>query len=107
MRTENIKVINWLVILFSFLVIALKWRVLPPQIPLFYSRPWGEDQLAGKEMIFLIPVASFGISLINEILARVFFKKAGVFFEKISFYSSFLISILGCISLLKIIFLVD
>lgn len=107
MRTENIKVINWLVILFSFLVIALKWRVLPPQIPLFYSRPWGEDQLAGKEMIFLIPVASFGISLINEILARVFFKKAGGFFEKISFYSSFLVSVLGCISLLKIIFLVD
>jgi len=107
MRVENIKLINWLVILFSFLVIALKWRALPPQIPLFYSRPWGEDQLAGKEMIFLIPVASFGISLINEILARVFLKKLDLFFEKISFYSSFLVSILACISLLKIIFLVD
>jgi len=107
MRAKNIKVINWLVILFSFLVIGVKWRALPPQIPLFYSRPWGEDQLAGKEMIFLIPITSFGISLINEILTKVFFKKMGVFFEKISFYSSFFVSVLGCISLLKIIFLVD
>jgi len=107
MQSKNIKVANWLIIFFSFLFIGLKWRALPPQIPLFYSRPWGEDQLAGKEMVLLLPTASFGISLINEILSRVFFKKRGVFFEKISFCSSFLVSILACISLIKIIFLVD
>lgn len=41
---------------------------LPPQIPLFYSKPWGEDQLAEKWMIFLLPVLSHTIFLFNSIL---------------------------------------
>ncbi len=33
------------------------WRFskLPPQIPLFYSRPWGEDQLVDYWFIFILP----------------------------------------------------
>ncbi len=38
------------------LVVALKFQKLPPQIPLFFSLPTGEDQLSEWWMIFLIPV---------------------------------------------------
>lgn len=37
-------------------VVALKYQKLPPQIPLFFSLPTGEDQLSEWWMIFLIPV---------------------------------------------------
>jgi hypothetical protein len=34
------------------------WRFghLPPQIPLFYSQAWGEDQLVDFWLIFILPV---------------------------------------------------
>jgi len=35
-------------------VMALFWKRLPPQLPWFYSFPWGEKQLIGKAWFFLI-----------------------------------------------------
>jgi hypothetical protein len=37
-------------------IFAIDYGNFPPQIPLFYSKPWGEDQLAEVWMIFLLPV---------------------------------------------------
>ena len=34
----------------------LRLANLPPQLPLFYSRPWGEEQLGDFWTIFIIPV---------------------------------------------------
>ena len=36
---------------------SFAWRFsrLPPQIPLFYSRAWGEDQLVDYWLIFILP----------------------------------------------------
>lgn len=34
---------------------ALRFGRLPAEIPLFYSRIWGEDQLADYWLIFLLP----------------------------------------------------
>ncbi len=42
-------------IVFGSLVGILILRKLPPQVPVFYSRPWGENQL-GKPIELLIPV---------------------------------------------------
>lgn len=47
-----ILIINVLMILIFF----IEFGHLPPQIPLFYSKPWGEDQLAEVWMIFILPV---------------------------------------------------
>lgn len=47
-----ILIINVLMILIFF----IEFGHLPPQIPLFYSKPWGEDQLAEVWMIFLLPI---------------------------------------------------
>lgn len=41
---------------FMILIFFVEFGHLPPQIPLFYSKPWGEDQLAEVWMIFLLPV---------------------------------------------------
>jgi len=36
-------------------LIIIVWSFLPPQIPLFYSRPWGEEQLVHPANLFLLP----------------------------------------------------
>ncbi|MDO8551478.1 MAG: hypothetical protein Q7S03_02255 [bacterium] len=41
------------------------WAKLPPQIPLFYSRPWGEEQLAPQAYIFLLPSSIFIFLLLD------------------------------------------
>lgn len=49
----------------QILVIILAWSRLPPQLPLFYSQPWGEDQLTTPAGLLLLPGLSFLIFFIN------------------------------------------
>lgn len=51
----------------------LKINTLPPQIPLFYTRPWGEEQLADFWMIFLLPVLVNGLYFSNDYFYKKFF----------------------------------
>jgi len=38
--------------------IGLVFVHLPPQIPLYYSRPWGEDQITTPIFLFILPLGS-------------------------------------------------
>jgi hypothetical protein len=42
---------------------------LPPQIPLFYSRPWGEDQLTDLWLIAILPVLMHVFYFTNSFIA--------------------------------------
>lgn len=42
---------------------------LPPLLPLFYSLPWGEDQLVPKQQFFLLPLLISLITILNFTLA--------------------------------------
>ena len=66
---------NILLILLQVGVIALAWRALPPQVPLFYSRPWGEDQLVHPFGLLLLPAASLLVFLINLFLPSLILKQ--------------------------------
>lgn len=55
-------IIFWLA---QILVIALAWAHLPPQLPLFYSRPWGKEQLSSPLGLLLLPILSLVISFVN------------------------------------------
>jgi len=85
--------------------LALGWRKLPPEVPLFYSRPYGESQLASAWWLWLLP----GLSLVMELIAM---RVAGTMIEEdkllaqILIWSAGLVGAMGLISLLKIIFLV-
>lgn len=52
-------------------LLLLNWNTLPPQIPWFYSLPWGEEQLVPKNWLIAIVVSFGGIMLLNTLLARV------------------------------------
>ena len=54
-------------------VMAIFWKILPPQLPWFYSLPWGEQKLASKLWI----VSILGGMVLVLILTRVIAKWAG------------------------------
>lgn len=56
-----------LIMLGSFL---LTYNHLPPQIPFFYSRPWGEAQLADLWVIGLLPLFMHILIFLNYFLVK-------------------------------------
>lgn len=52
---------------------AFRFPTLPPQIPLIYSQPWGEDQLVDILLIFLLPISLHMFFFLNIILYNKFF----------------------------------
>jgi len=106
LKPETIKQLNLILIIILISFPFFKWESLPPQIPLFYSRPWGQDQLAPKILIFLLPAVSFVVFLLNSLLVKWLFKKAGDLLVKTSFLVSLAISFLCLFSLFKIVFLI-
>jgi len=53
----------------------LKMHTIPPQIPLLYSLPVGEDQLVEWWMIFLIPILMNGLYIFNTIIYNTYFHR--------------------------------
>lgn len=54
--------LSTLIIILSFLIL---YQILPSALPLFYSLPWGERQLAFKLQFLILPAIILLISLIN------------------------------------------
>lgn len=77
---------------------------LPPKLPLFYSLPWGENQLGNHQQFLIIPGVIALITLLNLILSWQL-HSSQLFFKKILIYSSWLISLILFITFLKIIFI--
>lgn len=59
----------FLIIGSQLIILALIWHRLPPEIPLLYSRAYGEAQLAQSFWLWLLPLATFTIELISIRLA--------------------------------------
>lgn len=83
-----------------------KFSTLPPNLPLFYSRPWGEDQLVDWWMIFLLPLIMNGFFFLNFFIYKKFFKE-NLFIRKILDYFNIFLIISLTLVFIKIIFLVS
>ncbi len=92
-------------LIFDVLLLLFFVFSLPPEIPLFYSRPWGESQLAAPGLIWLLPTAVFLIGLLNLYLAVIFFAELP-FLSHVLNWSNVLMSFLATVSIAKIITLV-
>jgi len=88
-------------ILASLFLIAAFWAKLPPQVPLFYSRPWGEEILAPPFFLFILPLASLVILIINFFTA--FSLRQNRLLAMILAITSALFSFLAFFNILKII----
>lgn len=75
---------------------------LPPKLPLFYSLPWGDYQLAGKLQLLIIPASIALISLFN-LTASWQLHTSQVFFKRVLTLSSLLVSLILTITFIKIV----
>ncbi len=96
-------ILSNLLILVTFI---LRFSHLPPQIPLFYSKLWGEDQLADTWMIVFIPILINAFYFLNMYISRKFFPQIGIVKKIIDFVNIFLIVVLTIV-FIKIIFLIS
>jgi hypothetical protein len=102
-RTTNR--ISYLIIFLSIIVIGIFWKQLPPLIPLWYSKPWGNDQLANTSFLFLLPIGTLLWNIVNTLFS-IHFTKEHLVFSQILFFTSLLISILSGITLIMIIWVI-
>lgn len=84
-----------------FLVLSNK---LPPQIPLFYSRPWGEEQL-GISYFLGIPLLLSGAFLVANTIAASYLSDYPLL-KKTLVIGAATASILASITIIRIILLV-
>ncbi len=85
---------------------AYKLNTLPPQVPLFYSKPQGEDQLADLWMIAVIPLLMNVLVVVNSYVYRKFF--SGNVFARYTLISvNFLLIISLTFTFIKIILLIS
>lgn len=88
---------------FSFLIFSLS--KLPPEVPLFYSRPWGEEQLGQWWQLFFLPGSSLILFLINTSLAvKIYSREKNL--SQIIIGSQVIISLLATIACYQIVKLV-
>lgn len=107
---------NWLITMIHRFIIGLfvlsvgllLWRfpVLPPQVPLWFSRPWGTDQLASPYWLFLLPASGIVWYAINLLLS-IYVTAEYLIFTQILFLSSLIVSLLSFVALVKILFLIS
>jgi len=86
-------------------VLFLFWKKIPPQVPLFYSRPWGEKQLASIFFLWLLPAFSFLVILINLTVAAFLAQKEKLAAQLLIIFGA-VFNFLCLVTLVKIIFLI-
>lgn len=86
--------------------IVLMQNKLPDVVPLYYSLPWGEERLAQKAYLYLLPAISLFILLFNFVWMVYFFKR-DVVLSRIIACSTALIAVLSCYTLIRIIILIS
>jgi len=91
--------------LLSIILLVFVWQRLPPEVPLWYSRPWGESQLANSLWLFLLPLGSVFWFMVS-LLCSVYLTKDHLTFTQILFLSTVVTSMLSCITLVQIVFLI-
>lgn len=86
-------------------VLLIRFNLLPPQIPLFYSKPPGEEQLADTWAILLLPLLMNLSYILNNYLYKRYFKDNELA-KKIFFYLNLFMIISLSLIFIKIIFVI-
>lgn len=84
--------------------IAIFSKTLPPKLPLFYSLPWGDNQLANHQQLLIIPGIISLITLSNLIISWQL-HDSQEFFKKTLIFLSLLASLILTITFFKIIYI--
>ncbi|KPJ70966.1 hypothetical protein AMJ51_00465 [Microgenomates bacterium DG_75] len=97
--------INLVLLAAQVLMIIFVWRFLPPEIPLFYSRPWGKDQLVIYPGIILLPVIGLFVFFTNTAITQLAAEEESLIKKSLAI-ASLVFTLLITISLVQIIRLI-
>ena len=88
--------------LLQSLLILTSFTKLPPEIPLFYSKTWGPEMLAPKLYIWILPVITIVIYLLNMLISRLLLFK-DEFLKRALFITSAIVATAAFLDTSKII----
>lgn len=95
----------WLFFILTVILLILKWNDLPPLVPLLYSKSWGPERLVQPLWLLVLPFGSLFWYLITIIVSSHESAKYLIFIQML-FLSSFIVSLISFVCLVRIIFLV-
>ena len=95
--------IGLLILAVAYLLFA--GSVLPPEVPLFYSRPWGSEQLANPLLLWLLPFGTGLIIFFNSYLGSRLLTEFP-FLTQILIWSNVLLAFLSSVTVIKIVNLI-
>lgn len=85
--------------------LGLSFSKLPPLVPLYLQRPWGEAQIASKAQIFILPAITASLIIANTLLGVAFYKN-NTLVARILLWGQALLSFLSTAATIKIVLLV-
>lgn len=91
-------------IILGSLFLAVFWIQLPPQVPLFFSKPWGESQLAKPIFLTLPLFLSFIFLLTNLLLSQI--AEDYPFLKRVLITGAALVSTLSAIFVIRTVLLI-
>lgn len=101
--------ISFFIIVVQFGLAVFFQRQLPPEVPVFYSRPWGENQLANTGWLIILPGISLIVTLGNlaaaKLIEKLFENKAVLAGQILTFFAP-IFSFLCLYTLIRIVLLV-
>lgn len=103
--TRLIFIANFLLIIITLILIGFYYRNFPPFIPIFNQLPWGEQRLGSTITIFIPPLISLFIFILNIIITSLTYEKIPLVARMVAVVS-FLVGILVFLFIIKIIQLV-
>lgn len=103
--TKTLAQISLFLLAAQILIIVSIWRFLPPEIPLFYSRPWGKDQLVNYPGIIVLPIIYLVVFFANAVVTQLATKEETLV-KKMLGVASLTFGFLILISLVQIIRLI-
>ena len=97
--------IGFILWLGEILLLIFSWSFLPSRLPFFYSKPWGEEQLAAPAILFLLPALGLVIFFINSLISTLMPKEEKLMRQILSM--AFLVfNFLSLVTLIQIIRLI-
>ena len=87
-------------------VLVWKWRIFPPELPLFYSLPRGSEQLGTPTELLILPALSIAVFILHFLIA-VFLYNREKLAARLLIISAFVNSLTILLTFIKIVFLVS
>ncbi len=98
--------IFFVILLAIFVLLGIKFRNLPPVVPLYYSLPWGDEQLVSSYYLFILPSSLILLFILNYLVSK-FITSTEILLVQILMWATTFSAVLSFVSLVNIILLVS